>query len=69
MSMYQLAVNERWVLAEFPAFSQSFEEMLTELTQNVYRAGGSHMILAAASNRGRTPIGIFATSRVFRSKM
>ncbi len=45
MSMYQLAVKERRLLAEFPAFFQSFEKMLTELTQNVYRAGGSHMTI------------------------
>ncbi|NMP23899.1 hypothetical protein [Sulfobacillus harzensis] len=37
MSTYQLAVNERRLLAEFPAFFHSFEEMLTELTQNVSR--------------------------------
>ena len=43
MSTFQLAVNERRLLAEFPAFFHSFTEMLTELTQNVYRAGGTRM--------------------------
>ena len=33
MSMYQLAIKERRLLAEFPAFFESLEKMLTELSQ------------------------------------
>ncbi len=45
MSTYQLAVNERRLLAEFPAFFHSFPEMLTELCQNCWRSGGSRMAI------------------------
>lgn len=46
MERYRLAVNEARLLAEFPAFFQSFDEMLTELVQNAYRSGSTSIQIA-----------------------